>query len=329
MASVDLAKNPLLIAAVAFGVGVAATTAWVGRDLWLPPTAQADIGPTFRDVDLEITKKDFEIGNGAVWHAWTFNGQLPGPTIKVTAGDILRVTVKNSADLVHSFHTHLAPYPFESDGSQANVITSSAVNAMIAPGASYTYAFQPTTPGIYYYHCHSADGGHPIVQHILQGLYGAIIVEDPNEQEVRDEVIFMAERGFDVTGSGASYYVMNGMGIPGGEKTLEEIHHAGGLAAVAAQFNKTVPIIKMKQGETVRLAVINIGDMMHTFHLHGMDMVSVDQYPGRVHPANVVQLLPGAADRILITPAVKGVWLFHCHVVSHADAGMIGVIVVE
>jgi FtsP/CotA-like multicopper oxidase with cupredoxin domain len=55
----------------------------------------------------------------------------------------------------------------------------------------------------------------------------------------------------------------------------------------------------------------------------------VDTFPGRIWPANVVSLLPGAADRIVVTPTEPGVWLFHCHVVRHADDGMIGVFVVQ
>ncbi len=200
---------------------------------------------------------------------------------------------------------------------------------MIAPGASYTYVFHPSQPGVYYYHCHSAAGDKMISQHIAQGLYGAIVIEAPDEAPVRDEAVFMAERGFDIDGSGAPTYVMNGKGIPGGEHALEQIYAEEGLDGVVAQFGKTVPMFSAKVGETLRLSIVNIGDQIHSFHLHGINMVSVDLLPGRIHPANVVQLVPGGADRILITPTNPGVWLFHCHVVLHADMGMIGVLVVE
>jgi len=282
-----------------------------------------------RSYNLDIQATDLQVAPDAVWHAWTFNGTVPGPLLTVTAGETLRVTVTNHHSLMHSFHTHLNGDGLAEDGSQVNIITGIGMDGMIPPGGTYTYVFHPTRPGIFYYHCHSADGNHTISQHMAQGLYGVIVVKAPGEAPIRDEPIVMGERGFDVTGQGAPYFLMNGKGIPGGERTLERIFLEQGAAGVVAQFGVTVPMVKTNVGEPVRLDLLNIGDMPHTFHVHGNDMVSVDAFPGRIHPANVVQLLPGAADRVVVTPTHAGVWLFHCHVVSHADQGMIGVLVVE
>lgn len=292
------------------------------------PSASAATGPAVRDFQLEIKAADIQMGEGAVWHAWTFNGTVPGPTLTVNVGDIVRVTVKNSLDVMHSFHTHLSPYGLESDGSQLNLITGTGYMAMIHPGASYTYEFQATIPGLFYYHCHSADGGHTISQHMAQGLYGAIIVKGPEEVPVRDEVVFMAERGFNAD-DGSPYYIMNGHGLPGGEHRLEEIFAEKGIDGVTEQFGKTIPVIKAKLNEPVRLSVINIGDQIHSFHLHALTAYYVDHDQGDAVPAQVLGLLPGEADRVLITPTQPGAWLFHCHVVSHADAGMIGVFLVD
>ncbi len=85
---------------------------WLSDDM--PETSEAE---TVRDFTLEIMPKDIEFGNGAVWHAWTFNGTVPGPVLKVKAGELMRVTVINRHDMVHSFHTHLDGYSFEQDGS--------------------------------------------------------------------------------------------------------------------------------------------------------------------------------------------------------------------
>lgn len=291
-------------------------------------SASAASNARVREYTLEIVPKDVPMGDGAVWHAWTFNGSIPGPTLTATTGDILKVTVKNRHNLVHSFHTHLSPYGLENDGSQLNTITGIGGMAMIPANGEYTYEFVANEPGLYYYHCHSADGDKTISQHMAQGLYGAIIVKAPEEPPIREEVVFMAERGHDVTGN-VPYFLMNGMGFPGGEHALMELHHEKGIGAVAAEFGKTLPVIKGKVGEPVRISVINIGDQIHSFHLHGMTAYSVDQNPGRPVTAQVVGLVPGEADRIVVTPRQPGIWLFHCHVVSHADAGMIGVFIVE
>jgi uncharacterized cupredoxin-like copper-binding protein len=281
-----------------------------------------------REYDLEIKAADIDYGDGNVWHAWTFNGTVPGPVIEATVGEKIVVNVKNNLNLVHSFHTHLTGYDQESDGSQTNIISGVGSGAMVPPNGEYTYEFEATEPGIYYYHCHSADGGLMISQHIHQGLYGAIVVHEKNEKNVREEVIFMGETGHETEGANVPTYIMNGLGLPGGEHVLEEAYLDGGFEAVAAQLNKTVPAYNAEVGEEMRVHLINIGDQMHTFHAHNVDHISELALGGKMWPANVVPLLPGAADTISLTFDEPGFWLFHCHVVNHADAGMIGLFVI-
>ncbi|HEU4759073.1 MAG TPA: multicopper oxidase domain-containing protein, partial [Dehalococcoidia bacterium] len=231
---------------------------------------------TVREYNLEVVPHDIDYGGGNIWHAWTYKladepaGHVPGPTLVVNVGERLVVHVTNKLDIVHSFHTHFSNYDIESDGSQLNTITGKGAGAMIPPGGNWTYEFQPDTPGILYYHCHSADGGRHITEHIHQGLYGAIVVKDPNAPPVRDEVIFMGETGFNTGGNNVPPYIMNGMGLPGGEHALEEVFKAQGIEGVTAQFNKTVPVITAKVGEEMHVHVINIGDQYHSFHAHNV-----------------------------------------------------------
>jgi FtsP/CotA-like multicopper oxidase with cupredoxin domain len=284
---------------------------------------------TVRNYDLEITNTDIDYGGGNVWHAWTFNGQVPGPTLTIIEGEKLRVHVTNKTDLVHSFHTHLVGYDLASDGSQVNSITGVGAGAMIPPGGEYTYEFGSQKPGIYYYHCHSADGGFHITQHIHQGLYGAIIVKPRDPAPVRDEVIMMGEMGHDTEGDSVPQFIMNGMGLPGGEHALEAAFTSGGIDAVVSQLNYTVPAIEATVGEDIHLHVINIGDQVHTFHAHDVEAISLEALGGRPWPADVVPLLPGAADTVSLKFTQPGLWLFHCHVVNHADAGMIGLFIID
>ncbi|MBI4730179.1 MAG: multicopper oxidase domain-containing protein [Acidobacteria bacterium] len=280
-----------------------------------------------RNYTLAIQPKDIDYGGGAVWHAWTFNGTVPGTTLKVKVGETLRVRVINKTNLIHSFHTHLTNYRFEMDGSQANTITGIGAGAMIKPGAEYVYEFEPTTPGAYFYHCHSSDGGMTISQHIHQGLYGAIIVEAPDEPQVRQEVVFMGEMGSKTAGA-VPAYIMNGLGLPGGEATLMKVHETQGFDGVKAQLGKTVPFFEATVGEPIKLHVFNVGDLTHTFHVHSATHISLAALGGRQWPNNLVPLDAGAGDTLLVNFSQPGLWLFHCHVVSHADMGMIGVFVV-
>ena len=286
---------------------------------------------TVREYDLEVVATDIDYGGGNVWHAWTYKlegeeaGAIPGPTLEAKVGEKLVVNVTNELDLVHSFHSHMENYSLENDGSQLNTITGIGAGAMIKPGETYTYEFEPTRPGTFYYHCHSADGGHHITDHIHQGLYGAILIHDKDEPpRANEQVIFMGEGGFDTEGDDVPPFIMNGLGIPGGERALEEIFIADGIEAVAAQFNKTLPVLEAEVNEELILHVINIGDQVHTFHVHGVKLTSLEQLNGEPWPANVIPLTPGEVDSVSINFTQPALWLFHCHVVSHADLGMIG-----
>jgi FtsP/CotA-like multicopper oxidase with cupredoxin domain len=277
-----------------------------------------------RQVNYTLVVEETTLMQGNVsYAAWTYNGQIPGPTLEADVGDVLNVRVINNGTRVHSFHTHLTVYNFTMDGSQANIIAGKGAGSMIPPGGEYTYTFLLTEAGLFYYHCHSADTAH-IRMHIQMGLYGAIVVHDPNEQPLREEVIFYAE----APPGHPAFYVINNRGIPGGEHALEMIFAEQGFDGVAAQLNVAVTAFFFKVHETVRLHLINIGDVYHSHHGHGHSHVS-ENLGGRPWVANVVPLVPGAADTLTVTFHEPGIWLFHCHVVSHADAGMIGLFIVE
>lgn len=315
----------LLFALGVFGAPILLIVASVWLFDGLTKESEAE---TVHNYTLEIMPKDIEYGNGAVWHAWTFNGTVPGPTLNVKAGELLRVTVINRHDMVHSFHSHLDGYSFENDGSQANIVTGVGEHGILAPGAQHTWEFRPPTPGIYYYHTHSSDKGFSPAQVVRQGLYGAIVVQDPTEPPIREEVLFMGEIGHDTEGRVAPF-IMNGMGIPGGEVELENIYHQEGFLGLTQQFDKTIPLFRAKVGETIRLHVINIGDLQHSLYIHSATVVSEGVLGGRPWPARVLPLVPGSADTLLVTFDNPGLWLFHCHVETHADAGMLGLFEVE
>ena len=296
-------------------------------------SAQSSAAPLYtpitRHYTLIIEGANIPEGPNATWHAWTFNGTVPGPTLYMVVGDTMIVTVYNELNLIHSFHTHLFDYDFKYDGSQANMITGIGGGAMIPPGGNYTYVLNATVPGIYFYHCHSSDH-HMISYHIHQGLYGAIIVDPVVMPHIdKDFVVFMGEMGPEVTGTGAPPYIMNGMGIPGGEGTLMKLAETQGVSAVLQQANVTYAAFSAKVGQTARFNVINIGDQVHTFHMHDQSLISEWVTPGQEVPGNTIPLDPGTADSVLVNFTQPGVFLFHCHVVIHADEGMIGLMFVS
>lgn len=115
-----------------------------------------------REVDLPIDNK------GTLYRTWTFNGTVPGPVVRVTEGDTVEFTLKNSPDNKnsHSIDFHAARVDVLDEFSD------------VPAGQSHTFTFEATTPGVFYYHC----GADPMYQHIARGMFGVIIVDpkDPN-----------------------------------------------------------------------------------------------------------------------------------------------------
>ena len=76
-----------------------------------------------REYTLVIEATDIQVSDTAVWHAWTYNGTVPAPTLYVKQGELLRVKVINNHNLTHSFHAHMSDYDPKHDGSPVNIIT--------------------------------------------------------------------------------------------------------------------------------------------------------------------------------------------------------------
>jgi len=288
------------------------------------PKAPLAVGQNIREYTLIIEPKQMKLGD-KTWEVWTYNGTVPAPTLKGKVGDTLRITLINKHNMTHSLHTHLPDYKFEMDGSQANIIAGKGAGSMVPPGGQYVYEYPLTTPGIYYYHCHSSDGGRTISEHIHRGLYGAIIVDELGRPPPAKEFVLFYS---DSQPGNPAPFTINNRGIPGGEMTLMEVFKQKGFAGVAEQLNVTVTAIKVQKDDVVRIHVINIGDVIHSHHQHGLDLRSVRALRGDPWPAAVLPLVPGQADTLEFRAAEPGLWLIHCHVVSHADAGMIAVLIV-
>lgn len=122
-----------------------------------------------KTVSLKLTAKEVDLpidNKGTMYRSWTFDGQVPGPVLRVTEGDVVEFTLTNDKanKNSHSIDLHAARVDvlkeFES----------------VKPGESKTFKFQTTFPGTFFYHC----GADPMIQHIARGMYGVIIV-DPKD----------------------------------------------------------------------------------------------------------------------------------------------------
>jgi manganese oxidase len=252
---------------------------------------------------LTAEKIRWETKEGTLVDAMAYNRMVPGPVIRVTEGDRVRIIVSNAMDEPHTTHWHGLFVPNTMDG------VPGISQDPIPPGGSFTYEFTAAPHGTRLYHSHfnamTQEG---------KGLYGMFIIEERDAPAVRradrEEIMLLAD------GMG---YVINGKEFP----MIEPIH--------------------MKMGERVRVRMANLGAMYHPMHLHGgyFYVIAKDGFPlATPQKMNTLSLAPGETYDIILAPQFGGTWIWHCHVLSHvtgprdADGnetatGMIGVVVVD
>jgi len=274
------------------------------------PTVRAQ---NIREFFLAAQPATIDVSPGVTWNAWTYNGTVPGPTLRVRVGDLVRIHFTNNLDLQHSIHVHGLRYTIENDGSQAYPAS------MPGPGESYTYTYEATRPGLFYYHCHSSDGNRTISYHIQQGLYGAIIVYPADEwppTTTYEFVQFFGEApgvGYHINGKQASEHDLQDL--------VETQGYDGAFQTLKAAGVPTVPV-----GTDLTFYLVGIGDQYHSWHMHGGSPVFVGGEPVE---GDVVPLGPGTAAIARVRVTNPGIWLIHCHVVIHADLGMVTLILAE
>ncbi len=126
-------------------------------------------GRTLREYEIVAFDRDIEIAPGLFFKAWTYNGRVPGPTIRCTEGDLVRIHFVNAGSHPHTLHFH-GFHIAEMDGIPG------VDPGEIKPGQEHTYEFAAAPFGCHLYHCHAI----PLKRHLHKGLYGAFII-DPKE----------------------------------------------------------------------------------------------------------------------------------------------------
>jgi manganese oxidase len=253
---------------------------------------------------LTAEKIKWETKEGVLVEAMAYNRMVPGPVIRVTEGDRVRIIVTNLMDEPHTTHWHGLFVPNDMDG------VPGISQDPIMPGYSFTYEFTAAPHGTRLYHSHfnamTQEGS---------GLYSMFIIDERNppaeRRADREEIMLL--------GDGPLGFVINGKEFP----MTEPIH--------------------MKMGERVRVRMANLGAMYHPMHMHGgfMTVIAKDGFPvPQPQKINTISIAPGETWDVILHPQFAGTWIWHCHVLSHATgprdadgnetaAGMIGVIVVD
>jgi FtsP/CotA-like multicopper oxidase with cupredoxin domain len=194
-ASEPLSKADTVSGSAARQTGLRAVDIRVGGD--------GPFGPTGKTVEYSLTAKlaEWELLPGVKTTAVTYNGTVPGPLLRVTEGDTLKVTLKNELPEPTTIHWHGAHVPSEMDGVQG------VSQAPVMPGETFTYQFTASHAGTFMYHSHS----HNSAEQIDRGLYGVLII-DPQDKSVTrfDREYTMALQGWMIPAAISG--TMQGMG---------------------------------------------------------------------------------------------------------------------
>jgi FtsP/CotA-like multicopper oxidase with cupredoxin domain len=222
--------------------------------------------------------------------AWTINGTVPGPMIRVTAGDHIRVTLINHFPKPTALHWHGLTLPSSEDGVPGIGMKP------IQPGQSFVYDFTVGNQdvGTHWYHSHYDD-----VEQVPGGMYGAFIVDPKAGTPEAAQAIHADVEYNEFISMLGNYYVINGKSFP-----------------------DTQPI-KVVHGQTVHLRLFGAdAQQMHPMHLHG-DYFTIIAEDGHALDSSIqkdtVQVAPGESyDLVFKASAAPGsIYPFHCHILGH------------
>jgi nitrite reductase (NO-forming) len=138
----------------------------------LDPTVEPADGRTVHQADFHVKEKKTEVAPGVTQTLWTYNGTAPGPTLRGRVGDTFRVKLTNDGSMNHSIDFH------------ASKVAPNVEMRIIKPGESLVYEFKANYAGIFTYHC----GAAPMIHHMGNGMFGAVIVDPPGLAKVDKEI---------------------------------------------------------------------------------------------------------------------------------------------
>jgi nitrite reductase (NO-forming) len=274
------------------------------RSAVLPPVAAGEL------VKVHMTMKDMvvEIAPGVTYNTWAFDGHgAPGPFVHVREGQTVQMTLTNGGAIPHSIDFHAAR------------IAPNVAFRDVAPGESFTFRFRASDPGVFMYHC----GTKPVLAHIANGMYGAIVVDPaPPLPKADHEYVLVA-----------SEWYLNTPGIE--EPASLDMAKAREMQPDWTTFNGyanqyvTHPLTS-NPGETVRFYVVAAGPTLDTnFHVVGTILnrawVNGDmtQYEQGVQTVGV----PAGGGAVFdVKIDQEGMYPFVSHAFAHVDLGQVGLL---
>lgn len=277
---------------------------------------------------------------------WAHTGIL-GPILRAEVGDTIKVIFKNNATHPYSMHPHGVFYNKDSEGAHYDDGTTGKdkEDDAVPPGKTHVYIWQvperagpgPNDPSsvVWLYHSHTNE-----LKDVESGLVGAMIItrrgmaaEDGKPKDVDREFVCL----YLLFDENVSWYIDHNIQTftsdPKGVKKLDfaPVDNEGNFSGLGSGFTVanakfaingyiygTGPMMTMKKGERVRWYLAALGEQfsVHTPHWHG----NVVLHDGK--RTDVVPLMQAQMETVDMVPDNPGIWMFHCHIDDHMDAGM-------
>lgn len=270
-------------------------------------------GRKLRTFEITAEDKEIEIAPGVMFPAWTYNGRVPGPALRATEGERLKIVFRNYGSHPHSMHFH---------GIHSARMDGVPGAGLIGPGEEFVYEFDARPFGCHLYHCHAM----PLARHIHKGMYGLFVIDPdparhPDNAEVAKSRLYgspenaewqelaMIMNAFDTNFDGENeFYACN---------------------TIAHCYAKEP--IRIEKGRPVRIYLVNVTefDPINSFHLHGNFFDYYDTGTTLAPTLRTVDLITQCqAQRGILEFSYKeheaGLYMFHAHQSEFTELGWMG-----
>ncbi len=278
--------------------------------------SQLPNGQTLREYNIAAVDKEIEIAPGLFFPAWTYNGRVPGPSLRCVEGDRIRIRFINAGSHPHTIHFH-GIHSASMDGVPG--VGAGVIN----PGDETIYEFDAFPFGCHLYHCHS----NPLKRHIHKGLYGAFVIDpDPARHQGEEEQIARQRNHLFPEGNKYNEMVMVMNGFDTNFDGDNEVYAANSIA-----FAYMKDPIKIKRDQPQRLYLINITefDPINSMHIHA-NFFDYYDHGTTLQPTlrTVDTIMQCQAQRGILEFSFKdfepGLYMFHAHQSEFAELGWMG-----
>ncbi|MFC0809019.1 multicopper oxidase domain-containing protein [Ensifer sp. P24N7] len=282
-------------------------------DWYTGTVADLPDGRKLRTFEITAEDKEIEIAPGVMFPAWTYNGRVPGPALRATEGERLRIVFRNFGSHPHSMHFH---------GIHSARMDGVPGAGMIAPGEEYVYEFDARPFGCHLYHCHAL----PLARHIHKGMYGLFVI-DPDPARHPDNVE-VAKSRLHGSPENAEWQelamIMNAF-----DTNFDGENEFYACNTIAHCYAKEP--IKIEKGRPVRVYLVNVTefDPINSFHLHGNFFDYFDQGTTLTPTLRTVDIIMQCqAQRGILEFTYKehevGLYMFHAHQSEFTELGWMG-----